>query len=56
VVYQPSDVGLVVVLGGGVALIWCVVLKPVLALSALRAKGAPGDADTPEKARVSVRD
>ena len=56
VVYQPSDVGLVVVLGGGVALIWGVVLKPVLALSALRAKGAPGDAGTPEKARVSVRD
>jgi hypothetical protein len=55
VVYQPSDVGLVVVLGGGIALVWGVVLRPVLALSALRAKDARGDASTPKKARVSVR-
>jgi CubicO group peptidase (beta-lactamase class C family) len=54
-VYQPSDVGLVVVLSGGLALVWGVVLRPVLALSALRAKGAPGDAPIPQKARVSVR-
>jgi CubicO group peptidase (beta-lactamase class C family) len=51
-IYQPSDVGLVVVLGGGVALIWGVVLRPILALLALRAKVAPGDARTPEKARI----
>jgi CubicO group peptidase (beta-lactamase class C family) len=54
-VYQPSDVGLVVVLSGGLALVWGVVLKPVLALSALRAFGAPGDADITQEARASVR-
>jgi CubicO group peptidase (beta-lactamase class C family) len=53
-VYQPSDVGLVVVLGGGLALTWGVVLKPVLALLALRAMGTLGEAGTPEKARVRV--
>jgi CubicO group peptidase (beta-lactamase class C family) len=50
VVYQPSDVGLVVVLSGGIALIWGVVLRPILALLALRARGASGDAGTPEAA------
>jgi hypothetical protein len=49
-----SDLGLVVVLSGGVALIWGVVLRPVLALLALRAKVTPGDAGTPKKARVRV--
>jgi hypothetical protein len=53
-VYQPSDVGLVVVLGGGLALIWGVVLRPVLALLALRAKGTLRDAGPPEKVRASV--
>ena len=48
------DVGRVVLLNAGFALVWGVVLRPLLALSALRAKGAPGDAGTPEKARVSV--
>jgi hypothetical protein len=52
--YPPSDLGLVVVLSGGIALIWGVVLRPVLALLALRVKVAPGDASTPEKARVRV--
>jgi CubicO group peptidase (beta-lactamase class C family) len=51
-VYQPSDVGLIVVLGGGTALIWGVVLRPVLALLALRAKVSPGDARAPKKVRV----
>jgi CubicO group peptidase (beta-lactamase class C family) len=41
VVYQPTDVGLVVVAGGGLALIWGVVLRPVLALLTLRAKAHP---------------
>jgi hypothetical protein len=54
-VYQPSDVGLIVILSGGLALVWGVVLKPALALSALRAKGAPGAAGIPKKARASVR-
>ena len=54
VVYQPTDVGLVVVAGGGLALIWGVVLRPVLALLALRGKGTPRDAGTPEKVRVRV--
>ena len=53
-VYLPSDVGLVVVLGGGLALIWGVVLRPVLALLALRVKTASRDTGTPEKARVRV--
>jgi hypothetical protein len=48
------DIGLVVLLSGGLALIWGVVLRPVLALLALRAKIAPRDAATPEKARVRV--
>jgi hypothetical protein len=53
-VYQPSDVGLVVVLGGGVALIWGVVLRPALALLTLRTKGSPRDAGKPQKVRVRV--
>jgi CubicO group peptidase (beta-lactamase class C family) len=48
------DIGVVVLLSGGLALVWGVVLRPVLALSALRTKVSPGDAGTPEKARVSV--
>jgi CubicO group peptidase (beta-lactamase class C family) len=48
------DIGLVVLLSGGLALVWGVVLRPVLALLALRTKGAPGDVDIPQKARVSV--
>jgi CubicO group peptidase (beta-lactamase class C family) len=47
------DVGRVVLLSAGLALVWGVVLRPLLALLALRAKGTPGDANTPEKARVS---
>jgi hypothetical protein len=49
-----SDLGLVVLLSGGVALIWGVVLRPVLALFALRTKVRPGDTDTPEKFRAGV--
>jgi len=48
------DVGVVVLVSGGLALIWGVVLRPVLALLALRTKIAPGDAGTPEKSRVRV--
>jgi hypothetical protein len=48
------DIGLVVLPSGGLALIWGVILRPVLALLALRTKVSPGDAGTPEKARVSV--
>ena len=48
------DIGLVVLLSGGLALIWGVVLRPVLALLALRTKVSPEDAGTPEKARVRV--
>ena len=48
------DIGWVVLLSGGLALIWGVVLRPVLALLALRAKGIPGEASIPEKARVRV--
>jgi len=46
------DLGVVVLVSGGLALIWGVVLRPVLAFRALRTKVAPGDAGTPEKARV----
>ena len=48
------DVGWVVLLSAGVALVWGVVLRPVLALLALRAKVTPGDGATREKVRVSV--
>jgi CubicO group peptidase (beta-lactamase class C family) len=48
------DMGLVVLLSGGLALAWGVVLRPVLALLALRARPVPGDAGTREKARASV--
>jgi CubicO group peptidase (beta-lactamase class C family) len=51
-----SDSGLVQVLSGAVALVWGVVLRPVLVLLALRTKGAaPGDAGTPEEAGASGR-
>jgi CubicO group peptidase (beta-lactamase class C family) len=49
-----QDLGLTMLLSGGLALIWGVVLRPVLVLLALRTKGAPGDAGAPEKARVRV--
>jgi len=46
------DVGWVVLLSGGLALVWGIVLRPVLALFALRRKGVPGDTGTPKKAKV----
>jgi CubicO group peptidase (beta-lactamase class C family) len=50
------DIGVVMMVSGGLALIWGVVLRPVLAFRALRTKIAPGDAGTPVKAtaRASV--
>jgi hypothetical protein len=55
VVASPrSDLGLVVLLSGGVALIWGVVLRPVLALLALRAQVTSGDADTLKQVRVRI--
>jgi hypothetical protein len=54
VAYPPSDLGLVVVLSGGIALIWGVVLRPVLALLTLRAKVAPRETGTPEQVMVRV--
>ena len=48
------DVGRVVLLNAGVALVWGVVLRPVLAHLALRAKVAPGDAGTRETDKVLV--
>ena len=48
------DMGVVVLLSGGIALVWGVVLRPVLALLALRTKVSPGEAGTLEKTRVSV--
>jgi CubicO group peptidase (beta-lactamase class C family) len=55
VVASPrSDLGLVVLLSGGVALIWGIVLRPVLALFALRTKVSPGDTGTPDRARARV--
>jgi CubicO group peptidase (beta-lactamase class C family) len=48
-----TDIGLVQVLSGAVALCWGVVLRPVLVLSALRTKGAPGDAGAQEGGRAS---
>jgi hypothetical protein len=48
------DLGWVVLLSGGLALVWGIVLRPILALFALRTKVSPGDTGTPEKARVRV--
>jgi hypothetical protein len=48
------DLGWVVLLSRGLALVWGIVLRPILALLALRTKVSPGDAGTPEKARVRV--
>ena len=48
------DIGLVVLLSAGLALVWGVVLRPVLALLALRTQVSPRDADTPEKSRARV--
>jgi Beta-lactamase len=48
------DFGLVVLSSAGLALVWGVVLRPVLVLLALRVKGTLGDADTPKKARASA--
>jgi hypothetical protein len=48
------DLGWVVLLSGGLALVWGVVLRPILALFALRTKVSPGDTGTPEKDRVRV--
>jgi CubicO group peptidase (beta-lactamase class C family) len=45
-----TDSGLVQVLSGAVALVWGVVLRPLLALLALRTKGTPSDDDTAEEA------
>jgi len=49
------DLGLVVLLSAGFALIWGVVVRPVVALLALRAKLTPGDIGTPKKADALVR-
>jgi CubicO group peptidase (beta-lactamase class C family) len=46
------DIGVVMLVSGGLALIWGVVLRPALALLALRTKIAPGDGGTPVKATV----
>ena len=48
------DIGVVMLVSGGLALIWGVVLRPVLALLALRAKVRLGDTGTPEKSRARV--
>jgi CubicO group peptidase (beta-lactamase class C family) len=48
------DIGLVMLLSGGLALIWGALLRPVLALLALRTKVSRGDAGKPEKAKVRV--
>jgi CubicO group peptidase (beta-lactamase class C family) len=55
VAYPPTDVGLLVVLSGAVALVWGVILRPVLAFRALRIKGTPGVAGTPEEAGASAK-
>jgi hypothetical protein len=47
-----TDIGLVQVLSGAVALVWGVVLRPVLVLLALRTTGAPGDAGALEEGGV----
>jgi CubicO group peptidase (beta-lactamase class C family) len=49
------DIGWVVLLSAGLALIWGVVLRPVLTLLALHAKASPQDAGTPEKAEALIR-
>jgi len=55
VVASPrSDLGLGVLLSGGVALIWGAVLRPVLALFALRTKISSGDTGTPDRTRARV--
>ena len=41
IIYPPSDIGLVVVLSGAVALIWGVALRPGLTFLVLRNTGAP---------------
>jgi hypothetical protein len=46
------DIGVVMLVSGGLALIWGVVLRPALALLALRTKIAPGDGGIPVKATV----
>jgi CubicO group peptidase (beta-lactamase class C family) len=48
------DIGVVMLVSGGLALIWGVVLRPVLALLTLRTKIAPGDGGTPVKATVKA--
>jgi CubicO group peptidase (beta-lactamase class C family) len=50
-----TDIGLVQVLSGAVALVWGVVLRPVLVLLALRTKGAPGDTGALEEGGASGR-
>jgi hypothetical protein len=50
-----TDIGLVQVLSGVLALCWGVVLRPVLVLLALRTKGAPGEAGAQEEAEASGR-
>ena len=50
-----TDIGLVQVLSGVVALVWGVVLRPVVVLLALRTKGASGDAGAQEEGRASGR-
>jgi hypothetical protein len=44
-----TDTGLVQVLSGAVALIWGVILRPVLVLLALRRRGVPKSTMTPVK-------
>ena len=51
-----TDSGLVQVLSGAVALVWGVVLRPVVALSALRTKSVPGDVGLPQQPGVSGKD
>jgi hypothetical protein len=51
---KSTDVGWTALVSGAVALVWGIILRPVLALLALRTKGAaPGDAGTPEGAGAS---
>jgi CubicO group peptidase (beta-lactamase class C family) len=48
-----TDIGLVQVLSGALALCWGVVLRPMLVLLVLRTKGAPADAGEPEEGEAS---